>query len=123
MSITAIPFMGEHADLNIASKAAYLVRVNGHSLLFAADSCNISPSVYEHVHREIGDVEVLFLGMECDGAPLSWIYGPLLTQKLERAQGSFPQARRLGLRAGESAWWSNSDARRFMFTPWARNPG
>jgi hypothetical protein len=23
--------------------------------------------------------------MECDGAPLSWIYGPLLTQKLDRA--------------------------------------
>jgi hypothetical protein len=23
--------------------------------------------------------------MECDGAPLSWLYGPLLTQKLERA--------------------------------------
>ena len=44
-SITAIPFLGEHADLNIASKAAYLVRVNGHSLLFAADSCNISPSM------------------------------------------------------------------------------
>ena len=85
-SITAIPFLGEHADLNIASKAAYLVRVNGHSLLFAADSCNVSPSVYEHVYREIGDVEVLFLGMECDGAPLSWIYGPLLTQKLERAK-------------------------------------
>ncbi len=86
VSITALPFMGEHADLNIASKAAYLVRVNGHSLLFAADSCNISPSVYEHVHRETGDVEVLFLGMECDGAPLSWIYGPLLTQKLDRAK-------------------------------------
>jgi len=92
VSITALPFMGEHADLNIASKAAYLVRVNGHSLLFAADSCNMSPSVYEHVHRETGDVEVLFLGMECDGAPLSWIYGPLLTQKLERAKD---QSRRL----------------------------
>jgi L-ascorbate metabolism protein UlaG (beta-lactamase superfamily) len=86
VSITALPFMGEHADLNIASKAAYLVRINDHSLLFAADSCNISPSVYEHVHRETGDVEVLFLGMECDGAPLSWIYGPLLTQKLDRAK-------------------------------------
>ena len=83
-AITAIPFFGEHADLNITSKSAYLVRVNGHSLLFAADSCNISPSLYEHVHRWIGDVEVLFLGMECDGAPLSWLYGPLLTQKLER---------------------------------------
>jgi L-ascorbate metabolism protein UlaG (beta-lactamase superfamily) len=85
-SITTLPFLGEHGDLNIASKAAYLVRVNGHSLLFAADSCNVSPSVYKNVHSAIGDIEVLFLGMECDGAPLSWIYGPLLTQKLERAK-------------------------------------
>ena len=23
--------------------------------------------------------------MECDGAPLSWLYGPLLTQRIERA--------------------------------------
>jgi hypothetical protein len=41
--------------------------------------------VYEHVHRVLGDVEVLFLGMECDGAPLSWLYGPLLTNRLDRA--------------------------------------
>jgi L-ascorbate metabolism protein UlaG (beta-lactamase superfamily) len=92
VTITALPFIGEHADLNIASKAAYHVRVNGHTLLFAADSCNIDPRVYEHVYPEIGDVEVLFLGMECDGAPMSWIYGPLLTQKLER---SMDHSRRL----------------------------
>ena len=55
------------------------------ALLFAADSCNIEPRLYEHLHREIGDVDALFLGMECDGAPLSWLYGPLLTQRLERA--------------------------------------
>ena len=91
-SITAIPFLGEHADLNIATKAAYLVKINRHSLLFAADSCNISHKVYEHVHRAIGDIDVLFLGMECDGAPLTWIYGPLLTQKLERVKD---QSRRL----------------------------
>src|SRR5262249_41795356 len=48
--------------------------------------------VYEHVHKDIGEIEVLFLGMECDGAPLSWIYGPLLTQKLER---KMDQSRRL----------------------------
>jgi L-ascorbate metabolism protein UlaG (beta-lactamase superfamily) len=83
-SITAVPFMGEHADLNIASKSSYLLRVNGHSLLFMADSCNIAPQVYRHVHEAIGDVEVLFIGMECDGAPMSWIYGPLLTEKLAR---------------------------------------
>lgn len=83
-SITALPFLGEHGDLDVASKAAYLVRVGGHSLLFAADSCNIDPTIYRHVHREVGDVEVVFVGMECDGAPLSWIYGPLLTRKLDR---------------------------------------
>jgi L-ascorbate metabolism protein UlaG (beta-lactamase superfamily) len=83
-SITAIPFLGEHGDLNVLTKSAYLVRVGRHSLLFAADSCNISPKMYEHVHRETGDVDALFLGMECDGAPVSWIYGPLLTKRLDR---------------------------------------
>jgi hypothetical protein len=28
----------------------------------------------------------VFLGMECDGAPLSWLYGPLLTKELDRAK-------------------------------------
>jgi L-ascorbate metabolism protein UlaG (beta-lactamase superfamily) len=83
-SITAIPFLGEHGDLNVLTKSAYLLRVNGHKLMFAADSCNISPKMYEHIQRELGDVDALFVGMECDGAPVSWIYGPLLTQRLER---------------------------------------
>ncbi|MGH7868161.1 MAG: MBL fold metallo-hydrolase, partial [Candidatus Dormibacteraceae bacterium] len=83
-SITAVPFLGEHGDLNVLTKSAYLLRVDKHTLLFAADSCNICPKMYEHIHREIGDVEAFFVGMECDGAPVSWIYGPLLTQRLER---------------------------------------
>jgi L-ascorbate metabolism protein UlaG (beta-lactamase superfamily) len=83
--ITGLPFFGEHADLDIMTKLAWLVRIGPHSLLFAADSCNIEPQLYEHLHRELGNVDALFLGMECDGAPLSWLYGPLLTQKLERA--------------------------------------
>jgi L-ascorbate metabolism protein UlaG (beta-lactamase superfamily) len=83
-SITGLPFFGEHADLNIPSKLAYLVKVGRHRLLFAADSCNIEPRLYEHVYDAIGHVDALFLGMECDGAPLSWLYGPLLTRKIER---------------------------------------
>jgi L-ascorbate metabolism protein UlaG (beta-lactamase superfamily) len=83
-SILAIPFFGEHADLDVRSKMAYMVRLGRHALMFAADSCNIEPKLYEHVHRETGDVDILFLGMECDGAPLSWLYGPLLTQRIER---------------------------------------
>ncbi|HUY12927.1 MAG TPA: MBL fold metallo-hydrolase [Terriglobia bacterium] len=83
-SITAVPFLGEHGDLNVLTKSAYLLRADKHTLLFAADSCNISPKMYEHIHRETGDVDAFFVGMECDGAPVSWIYGPLLTQRLER---------------------------------------
>lgn len=83
--IVGLPFLGEHSDLTVATKLMYLVNIGRHSLLFAADSCNIEPKVYEHVQKITGDVDALFLGMECDGAPLSWLYGPLLTQKLPRA--------------------------------------
>jgi len=83
--ITGLPFFGEHADLDIQTKMAWLVRVGLHSLLFAADSCNIEPKLYEHLHHHIGNVHAIFLGMECDGAPLTWLYGPLLTQRPERA--------------------------------------
>ena len=83
--MTALPFLGEHADLNVHSKSAYLVQIGDRKLIFAADSCNIEPKLYEHIHRQVGDVDALFLGMECDGAPLTWLYGPLLTRSIERA--------------------------------------
>lgn len=83
--ITGVPFLGEHSDLNIHTKLMYLVNIGKHRLMFAADSCNIEPKIYEHIHKEVGDIDVLFLGMECDGAPLSWLYGPLLTQTVPRA--------------------------------------
>jgi L-ascorbate metabolism protein UlaG (beta-lactamase superfamily) len=83
-SITALPFLGEHSDLNVLCKAAHLVRIGNRSLLFAADSCNLEPQLYQHLYHEVGDVDAIFLGMECDGAPLSWLYGPLLTRKIER---------------------------------------
>jgi hypothetical protein len=90
--ITGLPFFGEHADLDIQSKLAWLVKIGANALLFAADSCNIEPRLYEHIHGEVGDVDALFLGMECNGAPLSWLYGPLLTQRIER---SMDESRRL----------------------------
>lgn len=83
-SITGVPFMGEHADCNIGSKIAHLVRLGGKSFLFAADSNNIEPMLYERLAPILGDVEVLFLGMECDGAPLSWLYSPLMTIRVDR---------------------------------------
>jgi L-ascorbate metabolism protein UlaG (beta-lactamase superfamily) len=83
-SITGVPFLGEHADLNIRSKLAYLITLNGKSLLCAADSNNVEPRLYQMIYDLVGSVEIIFLGMECVGGPLSWLYGPLLTKPLSR---------------------------------------
>jgi len=47
-----------------------------------ADFRIVESKLYENVHRLIDDIDVLFLDMECDGAPLTWLYGPLLTKEL-----------------------------------------
>lgn len=82
--ITAIPFLGEHSDLNIQSKLSYCINLKGKQFLFAADSNNLDPILYDHILDVIGPIDMLFLGMECDGAPLTWLYGPLLTHPLQR---------------------------------------
>lgn len=90
--ITSVPFIGEHCDLNIRTKACYHVNLRGYKLMFMADSCNVQPEIYERTHRVMGDIDVLFLGMECDGAPMSWIYGPLVLKEVTREED---QSRRL----------------------------
>jgi len=82
--ITGIPFTGEHSDLNILTKICHHVQIGKFSLLFVADSRILEPKIYQHVLKKTGDVDVIFLGMECDGAPLTWLYGPLLTEDLAR---------------------------------------
>ncbi len=84
ISIHGLPFIGEHGDLDIMTKLGYLVRIGSRSLMFVADSCNIEPRVYQHVRRATGGADALFIGMECDGAPLSWLYGPLMTRPVDR---------------------------------------
>ena len=91
-SITGVPFIGEHCDLNIQTKICHHVKTGGFSMLFAADSANVQPRLYDHIQRLIGDIDILFLGMECDGAPLTWLYGPLLSEEIERGKD---QSRRL----------------------------
>lgn len=82
--ITALPFLGEHSDLNIQSKMAYSIKLKDKQFLFAADSNNLDPTLYDHIFSYLGPIDMLFLGMECDGAPLTWLYGPLLTGSLKR---------------------------------------
>lgn len=90
--IIGLPFLGEHADLDIRTKLGYMVRMNSQSFLFLSDSKNHSHPLYEKIHNLYGDVDITFIGMECEGAPLSWLYGPLLTAPLKR---EMDQSRRL----------------------------
>lgn len=90
-AISGIPFFGEHGDLNIQSKIAYVVQLEGRRIVMAADSNNIEPRLYENLVAITSEIDVLFIGMECEGAPLSWIYGPLLMRALPR---SMDQSRR-----------------------------
>ncbi len=90
--ITGLPFFGEHADLDIHAKLGYFINIDGYKVLTLADSNNIEPKLYEHIQKIYGNVDVLFLGMECDGAPMSWLYGPYLSYKMDRDKD---QSRRL----------------------------
>ena len=91
-SLTGLPFLGEHCDLDIRAKTAHLVQLEGKTMLMAADSNAVEPRLYDHIHAAVGDIDVMFLGMESEGAPMSWMYGPLLHTPLPR---KMDQSRRL----------------------------
>jgi L-ascorbate metabolism protein UlaG (beta-lactamase superfamily) len=82
--IISIPFLGEHHDLNIKAKTTYLISLLGRSFLIATDANNLSPDLYQHIHKLYGDIEHVFIGMECHGAPLNWFYGHLLSQPMRQ---------------------------------------
>ena len=120
-SITAVPFLGEHGDLNVLTKSAYLLRVKNHSLLFAAESCSISPKMYEHIQREIGDVDALFIGMECDGAPVSWMLMGHCSHSASIVAKTNPASCGIKLRTSNCHGGSVSLAGRSMSMRWARS--
>jgi L-ascorbate metabolism protein UlaG (beta-lactamase superfamily) len=99
--IMGLPFLGEHSDLNIHSKIAHFITLKDRKFIFAADSNNLDPDLYINIFDYIGAIDVLFVGMECDGAPLSWLYGPLITNQLKR---SYDNARTLSGSDFNKAW-------------------
>lgn len=100
-AITALPFYGEHADLSIASKHGMHLRLKDRTFLFLADSDCKDRTLYRRIIGLLGPADTLFIGMECDGAPLSWLYGTYLSNPVTRRDDN---SRRL----------SGSDAKRAM---------
>lgn len=81
--IHAVPFIGEHSDLNITSKLAYLVDIADKRMFFAVDIDNVESEIYNNIFKYYSAVDLMFIGMECEGAPCSWLYGPLLGKPLK----------------------------------------
>lgn len=99
--ILSLPFTGEHADLDIYSKQAIAMELEGTKFMFLVDSDGRDPVLYERIMRKVGPVDVLFIGMECHGAPLNWLYEPLLTKQISRKNN---ESRRLSGADCERAW-------------------
>lgn len=81
--ITGVPFLGEHSDM-LYGKTGYVVRAGRRQILLAADSDCLEKEVYVRVRQHLGPVDTVFLGMESEGAPLSFGFGPLFPQKVRR---------------------------------------
>jgi L-ascorbate metabolism protein UlaG (beta-lactamase superfamily) len=82
--VIATPFLGEHADLDIRAKSTYMVRLGGRTIFVGADSSGIDPGLYRYVRNHVGQVDIAFLGMECAGAPLTWLYQGLFTKPVTK---------------------------------------
>lgn len=82
--VIATPFLGEHADLDIRAKSTYCVELAGRRVFAGADSSGIDPGLYRYIRQNVGQVDLAFLGMECAGAPLTWLYQALLTKPVSK---------------------------------------
>lgn len=78
-TLTALPFSGEHSDLDVHSKQCALIEIRGRRICLFIDTDAIDFDVYRRLQRRLTAPDLMFIGMECSGAPLSWLYGPLAT--------------------------------------------
>jgi hypothetical protein len=100
--ITSLPFSGEHCDLDIHSRQAIHLRVDKRCFAFFVDSNGMDGGLYRRIARRLGKrLDGLFIGMECRGGPLSWLYSPLLTSPISRKND---ESRRLSGLDSEQAW-------------------
>ncbi len=85
-TLTSLPFLGEHAELDIYAKHALHIDLLGQSMVFLADSRCVDSTLYRRIAARTKRVDALFIGMECDGAPLTWLYGPYLSTMVTRRE-------------------------------------
>lgn len=99
--VTALPFTGEHCDLDIHSKQCLFIELRGRRICLFVDADAINWEVYKRLAHRFSDADLMLVGMECFGAPLSWLYGPLLSSPLSKRDDD---SRRMSGADAERAW-------------------
>lgn len=99
--LVSIPTTGEHAELNIESKQSIALTLCSRTFLFLVDADGRNPDLYRQVMPRIGPVDMMFIGMECEGAPLNWLYEPVLGSPVTPR---INESRRLSGADSERAW-------------------
>jgi L-ascorbate metabolism protein UlaG (beta-lactamase superfamily) len=99
--ITSLPFPGEHSQLDIQSKQCIAIELKNKTALFLVDADAVDPRLFQRMTLDFPKVDALFIGMECEGAPMSWLYGPLLLKAVTRGDD---QSRRGNGSNCERAW-------------------
>lgn len=99
--IISLPFPGEQAGLDISAKQAVAISIGDRKIAFLADSEAVDPALYGRLRRYLGRVDVLFIGMECVGAPATWLYGPLMPRGMKHRDD---ESRRVKGSGCEQAW-------------------
>lgn len=100
--LTSLPFLGEHCDLDIYSRHGVHIEIDGRTFAFFIDSNGMDRMLFRRIAGRVGRrLDGLFIGMECRGGPLSWLYGPLLTRPISRRND---ESRRLSGLDSARAW-------------------
>ena len=76
-SIQALPFLGEHGDLDVRAKMVPMVDIGGRRVIFGNDTVDLDPAMSRRLSREFTGIDALFMGLECVGGSASWLYGAL----------------------------------------------
>lgn len=85
-NLRALPFYGEHCDLDITSKMCVAINVYAKCFLLTADSNFYMDSQINIFKKWVGENPILFVGMESEGAPLKWAYGPFMMRRVTEAE-------------------------------------
>jgi L-ascorbate metabolism protein UlaG (beta-lactamase superfamily) len=125
-AIMTLPFPGEHAELEIYSRQAIAVEIRGRRFVFLVDSEGCDPMLFRRVARRIGGrIDALFIGMECSGAPLTWLYGPLLNKTISRRDDESRRLSSLDSRRARNVLTELSPASVYVYAmgqePWLRH--